>query len=313
MFDYLKIFLILCVVTVVSAIVVMKTVMYTGAERVVVPDIQGKKLIPALEALDERGLYLKVIRMEFDDIINSDRIVSQKPGPGSYLKRGRDVKVVISKGSREAVAPNLVGATQLRAETVLDKQNLRIGKKVSVHTENGEPGMVLAQQPAAGARLNRNDSMTLLIGAGKFIEYVSTPEFISKPLTETMEKIKEAGLKVREVDYRPDRDVGRGIVTGQEPRFGERVAKGSLVSLTVSEGVLPDDKGPSTFTFLYYTIPDGSTAVNVLIIQDNLDGEKEVYSRVRRPGDTVSVLVEVKGRTSARIYINNELVEVKRF
>jgi len=314
MFEYFKAFLLFCAVTIVSAIVVMKVSMYTGGEKVVVPDVQGKRIIPALEALDERGLYLKVTRLDFDPATPKNKIISQDPEPGEPLKTGRDVKVIVSRGSKETLAPDLVGATVLRAETILNRNSLKVGKKITVHSASAQKGIVMGQKPPAQTIVRRGDSLTLLVSAGPFTEYLMAPDFIDEPLSSAMENMKSMDLKISRVAYRPDNEKDRGIVISQEPGFGERVARGSFISLTVSEGYFTDSSaGPATFTFLYYTIPDGPSAVNVSIIQDNTDGEKEVYNRIHRPGDTVSLLLEIKGRTSAKIFINDELAEVKRF
>jgi len=311
--DYIKSFLLLSVVTIVSAVVVMKLSMYSAGELVIVPDIRGKHLVYALGSLDRRGLYLKVARLDYDNDIPKDRVISQEPKPGESLKSGRDVKVVVSRGARESLVPDLVGATRLRAEAILNRSGLKVQKVMTVHSDTAAKGAVMAQKPAARSILRKGAAMTLLVSAGRYPENLMAPDLVDTSVTDAMRQLKAVGLKIRRVLYKPSMEKERGMVISQEPVYGVRVARGSFVSLTVSEGSSDYEDAPATFTFFYYTVPEGPSAVKISIVQDNLDGEKEIYNRVHRPGDTVSLLLEVKGRTAAKIFLNDELVEVKRY
>lgn len=311
--DYLKNFTLLCAVTVVSAIIVMKAAMYMGGEKAATPDVRGKRVIPALEELDTRGLYLTVTRLEFDDATPKDRIISQDPEPGYFLKKGRSVKVIVSRGSKETLIPDLVGSTELKAEAVLKNDHLKVSRKILVHTEDTPAKVILAQKPEPGTPARLGDALTLLVSAGPFQGNLMAPDFLDMQLAEVMKNIKPMDLKIGRVTYKPHMEKERGVVTGQDPPFGRRVERGSYVTLTVSEGKVDLGETPATFTFFYFTVPDSPGAVKVSVIQDNLDGEKEVYNRVHRPGDTLSLLIEVKGRTAAKVFVNDELVEAKRF
>jgi len=312
-FEYIKIFLLLLAVSAVSGVVVMKVAMYTGGETVTTPDVRGKEIIPALEALDRSGLYLKVLRMEYNPAVPKDRIISQAPAPGEPLKTGRDVKVVVSRGSKETVTPDVVGSSLLRAHTVLEHNEIKIRRRIYIHSSSPKD-TILAQNPPPGSRVRRGDSLTLLVSSGPYPEYIMTPDFLDEPISTAQERLKKMDLRIRRVSYKPSEEKERGLVIDQDPKYGARVERKSFISLTVSEGEesLAGDK-PATYAILYYTIPDGPAPVQVSITQENAGGEKEVYNRIHRPGDTVSLLVEIKGRTAAKIFLDNELAEVRRF
>lgn len=311
-FEYFKAFMLFVAVATVSGIIVMKVAMYGGGESVETPDIRGKNIIPAIESLNSRGLYLKITRLDFDAAVAKDRIISQSPEPLEYLKVGRDVKVVISKGSKEALTPDIIGSSLLRAKTILKRNDIKVMKKIFIHS-NKPKDEILAQKPAPQTIINRGDAVSLLISSGPYPEYILAPDFIDWRLTSVMNQIKKMDIKISRVDYEQNSEKERGVVIRQEPVTGSRVELGSFISLTVSEGITAVDDKPTTYTFLFYTVPDGPSAVKVSITQDNLDGEKEVYNRIHRPGDTISLLVKVKGRTAAKIFVDNELAEVRRF
>jgi len=311
-FEYLKAFLLLLAVAVVSGIIVMKVSIYSGGETVAAPDLRGKQVVPAMEAVQAKGLYLEVTRMEHSHSVPKDRIISQDPAPGEPIKTGREVAVVISRGSPDALTPDVIGSSLLRAGAVLDNNDLKIKKTIYIHSARAKD-TIIAQNPPANSQVRKGDSMTLLISSGPYPEHIMTPDFVDQRLADVMKKIREMDLRIRRVSYETSPDKERGVVIRQEPAFGARVEKGSFVSLTVSEGEAPEGGKPATYTIFYYTVPDGPAAVKVTITQENRDGEKEVYNRVHRPGDTLSLLVEVKGKTAAKVFLDNELAEVKRF
>lgn len=310
--EYIKAFLLLLAVTIVSGIVVMKVAMYTGGEAVNAPDVRGKEIIPALKELNAKGLNLKITRMENNPTVPKDRIISQDPVPGEPVKTGRSVRVVISRGSQETIMPDITGASLIRAETMLDGGDIRIGKKIYIHS-NRLRDVILAQRPEPGSFVKRGETLSLLVSSGPPPERIMTPDFTGEPVSMAMERLKELGLRIRRVLYRPGEGKERGVVIEQDPPFGSRIDKGSYVTLTISEGEASKGEGPATYTILYYTVPDLPSAVKVTIMQENRDGEKEVYNRVHRPGDTLSLLVEIKGETAAKVFLDNELAEVRRF
>jgi hypothetical protein len=44
-----------------------------------------------------------------------------------------------------------------------------------------------------------------------------------------------------------------------------------------------------------------------------MEQEKVIYNRRHKGGETISLLVKVEGHTTLRVYLDDELAEVKRF
>ncbi|MBI4829933.1 MAG: PASTA domain-containing protein [Nitrospinae bacterium] len=310
--EYAKLFALLVAVAVASGLVVMSVAMRTGGATVETPDLRGKRIIAAIEILDGRGLNLKVTRLAWDPEIPADSVVSQAPGPGEPVKTGRDVDVVISRGPRETVVPDLTGSTELRAEAILSRNSLATGARARAPCASGRQGVILAQRPGPHTRIGRGETVSLLVCDGPFPSYLAAPQFTGVSLAAAMERTKRAGLKINRVTYRPDA-APRETVIEQTPAPGARAAQGALVTLAVSEGPSAGGDASATYAFLYYTVPSLPGPVKVSVLLENSDGEKEIYNRVHRPGDAVSLLAPVKGRTAAKIFLDGELAEVKRY
>ncbi|MBI5814014.1 MAG: PASTA domain-containing protein [Nitrospinae bacterium] len=310
--EYLQAFALLLAVAVVSGILVMRLAMAGGGETVDTPDLRGKGIIAALETLDKYGLYLRVTGLEDDPLIPKDHVVSQDPIPGEPVKKGRDVKVVVSRGAKSVVTPDVAGSSVERAEAILARNGIKMVRKLSIYSEKPE-GTVLKTRPGAQVEISKGGSVAMLVSAGPEPEYIITPDFTGGKLSEAMEKLGRAGLKVGKVLHETGGGREPGTVTKQEPRAGARSEAGSFVTLTVSEGPGSGGGKPESYNILYYTIPKGRGQSKVTITRDNASGSKEVYNGVHKPGDTISLLVEIQGKTSVRIYLDASLAEVRSF
>jgi serine/threonine-protein kinase len=312
MTDYLKMFALMVAVAVTAGVIVMKISIFQAGEPIAVPAVAGKEVIPALELLDRSGLYLKVVRLDYSSVVPKDRIISQDPLPGERVKKGRDVRVVISRGTKNVLAPELAGSSIRRAETILAKNGINIRKRMQVYSNEPE-GTILAQKPAAQSILVRGDAVTLVISSGPYPEYVDAPDLIGAPVNDAMGQVKSLGVKISQVSYEPSPGASRGVVLTQSPIPGAKMRNSTFMSMVVSEGVASTQDHPATMAFLYFTVPDGPSSATVSVTQDNVEGEKEIYNRIHRPGDTFSILVTVKGATTAKIFLNGELAEARTY
>ncbi len=312
MIDYIKAFVLFTAVAVVSGVVVMKVAMYQGGERVEVPDLRGKHVVQALEILDETGLYMKVLRLDYSTSVAKDRIIDQSPKPGEIARERNDINVTVSRGSQSIIMPQIVGTNMEMAKRTLHTSGIEINKVVKSYS--AEPkGTIRAQDIPADTALDRGDALSILLSIGGYPDYLQTPEFVGKDIGLVMEEIKQIDLRISRVLYKTSEESPKGEVILQEPEAGGRLAKNSYVELTVSEGMAEDENESATYSFLYYTVPGRDSTGRVVIWQENVNGEKEIYNRIHRRGDTISLLIEKKGKTAIKIFVDDQLTEVKRF
>jgi serine/threonine-protein kinase len=74
-------------------------ILSTGPERelVLMPNLVGKKLEAAREALSQMGLTVKDVRYAFSTAYLPNRVTQQEPKAGEEVKRGSGVRLVVSK------------------------------------------------------------------------------------------------------------------------------------------------------------------------------------------------------------------------
>ncbi|MCJ7498314.1 MAG: PASTA domain-containing protein, partial [candidate division Zixibacteria bacterium] len=70
-----------------------------------IPDLLGLSPEEANAILKDKGLELRVIGEEYDLKRVAGTIIYQMPEPESKVKKGRKIKVVLSKGGEKATVP----------------------------------------------------------------------------------------------------------------------------------------------------------------------------------------------------------------
>ena len=72
-----------------------------GPEKIILKDLRQSNAKGAQDYVDSVGLTLDASEERYDDTIPAGNIISQTPAPGTEMKKGDKVSVVISKGKEE--------------------------------------------------------------------------------------------------------------------------------------------------------------------------------------------------------------------
>lgn len=142
--------------------------------------------------------------------------------------------LLVGSGSPSASAPvavpALVGVPQDQAVARLDGEGLRARVEVQP-TGAGEPGSVVAQEPAPGSEVRTGALVSVVVAeAGPD---VSIPDVLGMGRAEAEEALAAAGLTSR-VELRPSGTDPPGVVVGQAGNPENLVPAGSEVVLTVA-------------------------------------------------------------------------------
>jgi serine/threonine-protein kinase len=129
--------------------------------------------------------------------------------------------------------PDVVGEDQDEAREILEEKgfDVNIERKPSGKQE----GIVTAQDPEAGDRLEEGETVTLTVSAGR--PQTEVPEVVGLTQEEAEAEIAEAKLKVGDVTTETSEEFEEGTVISQSPEPGEEVDARSEVDLVVSGGV----------------------------------------------------------------------------
>ncbi|MEW5908547.1 MAG: PASTA domain-containing protein [Thermodesulfobacteriota bacterium] len=205
--------------------------MIRGEDRVIVPELGGKEAVGAFEMLTRMGLNPKVRGSEYHDQVPLNHILSQEPAPGSEIKKGRDIRLVLSKGPRTIPIPNLKGVSINQARKILEENGLCAGNISRISSDRFTKDQVIAHSPGLGQTLEQGKCVDLLAGQGVFPKTYIMPDLEGLSFAEAVYLIEKMNLYVGEVLFSALEDRKENSIVDQKPVSGYRVTEGTPVQL----------------------------------------------------------------------------------
>lgn len=174
------------------------------------PKIEGVNLQEARKRLEKMDLFLEVTRYERREDMPDGTIISQSPKEGSSVRKRRRIQVVVSKGPKYIVCPDLLGKNIEEAEAILKEKDLRIEKilRIPFMKEN----IVLAQIPSPFENIREGEGVKLFMGI-KELRYYCMPKIDYENLEEILKEMEEKGIKYK-ISY--ERGENYGIIPSVE-------------------------------------------------------------------------------------------------
>ena len=103
---------------------------------------------------------------EFSNDIPKNYVFFQDPDPGTEIKKGRDVKIIISKGMSTVLVPNLQGRSNQQSRIIFEENDLHQGQISRIYHDSIEKDDVIAQFPNPGSKVKKGRHIDLLVSLG---------------------------------------------------------------------------------------------------------------------------------------------------
>ncbi|MCI0372838.1 MAG: PASTA domain-containing protein, partial [candidate division NC10 bacterium] len=136
------------------------------------------------------GLQPRMAGEEYHGAFPKGAVVRQSPSGGSRGRRNVEVRLTISKGSDETLAPDLAGQPLPQAQRLLAEQGLLLGPTAKVHTSL-PTGVVIAQNPPAGFPTRRGSAVSVLVSLGEEDRFYVMPNVVGQGEEEAVAILKE--------------------------------------------------------------------------------------------------------------------------
>lgn len=201
-------------------------------EKVEVPDLRMTTLDQGRLILENRSLSLLVESEREDPVIPGGAIIDQSPPPGSLVKRGTPISVVVSKGKMGVTIPNLSSVPLQEARRRLGDAGLKVGSITEQSSDSIAKGSVISTFPSPDTIVKEGTIIDLVISKGK--GEVIVPNVLGRRLGQAKNILERAGLKVGRIDYVCDIEKLFDIILRQNPRPGKSVPKSTTVNLTIN-------------------------------------------------------------------------------
>jgi beta-lactam-binding protein with PASTA domain len=287
-------------------------------DTVVVPDLVGKDVVYALEILTDLGLNTKIKGSQYSDIFAKNYVTLQEPGPGAEIKKGRDVRIVLSKGMKTVVMPNLAGLSSRQGRLVIEENGLCVGRISKVYYDASvAKDEIIAQTPSKNKTINRGQCVNLLFSLGPRPRAFKMSAFEGLSTDEAVVLIERSHLQVGRLryDYQPRKP--ENVIIDQDPEPGYRVLGGTPVNLVVNrkpggKKALNSDQKQSS-GFYVHRLPSGFLKKQVKVRLDSVGISSELCNELMDPGEELWLLVPTYQTATLFIYEDDTLVKTQVF
>ncbi len=196
------------------------------------PDLSGLSFEQADSALKKADLVLKKAGEDFSQL-TAGKVYSQMPEPGSKIKKGRTIRVWVSKGRKQVVVPNFSGMDLFNAKVLAERQGLII-KHISYTKKDVAYNKVITTDPAPGTVLYNTNIVSFLVSLPEDGDLIIMPELLGVDLWEARKTLSNYRLILGEIEYIDDVDLESNIVIDASVQSGERIKPGTVINLTIS-------------------------------------------------------------------------------
>ncbi|MDP2661533.1 MAG: protein kinase [Dehalococcoidia bacterium] len=146
----------------------------------------------------------------------------------------------------QVLVPGVTNMLPQDARIVIESQGLTYREGSKEYSNDVPDGRVIRQTPSSGAGVQPGGIVTVTISQGP--NTVQVPTLTNLAVAQAEARLNDAGLKLDRKDVWSS-TAPEGVVSQQTPPPGTKVARGSVVTLTVSQGVekvpVPDVVGLS--------------------------------------------------------------------
>ena len=280
-------------------------------DTVVVPDFIGNDVVHVLEVLTELGLNTKVRGSEYSADIPKHHVIHQEPEPGAEIKKGRDVRILISKGTETIPMPNLVGLSQRQAGVIFDENDLCGGQIASTPDAAVEKEMVIAQVPPPGSQVRRGECVDLLISSGRRPIAIKMPTVAGLPLEEALLKIERHRLAQGVV--RAEQITGKPAhsILEQDPPAGYRIAVNTAVDLVVNRrresAAAADAATGRTGSFFRYRTKEGYLRKHLRVKVNHPEYSLDLFDEFIPPGSEIWLILPTDKDATVMVYEDDKL------
>ena len=201
-----------------------------GQERYIIPiDLAGKAEAEVRTQLEALTLTISGTRQAYDDAIKVGLVISTDPAPGTTVKRGEPITLVVSRGPAPVDVPGILGMDMQKATVELSKVGLTLNVKEQVYDDATTAGTILTVKPLPGTSIPRGSSVDVTVSKGPVL--IEVPDVVGLSKKAASAKLTAAGFTVKAEDLLPIIQLNK--VYSQSIAAGTMAPKGSLVVLKI--------------------------------------------------------------------------------
>ena len=198
------------------------------------PGFLDQKLAEAQIKLDELGLAYEIASEEYSPGKEQGIILNQYPIEGTKVKKGRQIKFVISLGQKLVKIPSLTGLSVRQAILDLETAGMELGEIAWAFSDTLPEKVVVFSYPAAGTEIPLGSPVNIMVNRGRASDFTYMPRVIGMNLEKAKKMLQDKSLKLGLVTRRADENYLPETVLEQSEAEGTELDNGTEIDLVVS-------------------------------------------------------------------------------
>jgi beta-lactam-binding protein with PASTA domain/predicted Ser/Thr protein kinase len=277
-----------------------------SVKEVNVPDLIGMTENEAREKLSASSLILEVTERVHNKDIPEGKIISQVPKPDVKNKVTNPVKVVVSKGPRKVVIPNLVGESYDKVKLILERESLVEGKFEQKYSDYPN-GFVISQSIPAGISVDEGTVIDYVISIGP--EKFLMPSYVGAGIEDVKTDLIVKDLILGNISYETNSEYPADTVLDQSIKPGTEVSRKSVVDFVVNKAKQePTQSGSSSK--LRFFLPQNLESMKVTVFKVQNEISSRIYEGIHKSAEKqLEIPVSGEGNVTFEIYINESLYQ----
>lgn len=282
-----------------------------GPEKVLVPNVTGKKLEDALLELQLKELYPK-INLRYSDIPGDEgTILDQTPQAGAITKGYSRVNLVVSRGVIVDKVDDYVGQkfddVQLKIQTLFAGQTkpLIILDAPKYKPDASDAGTILEQDPPAGTNISEPVTVSLIVSRGPNFDNTRIPRLVGQSVNDLLQSITRHKIVFDITGHKAESGETPGTVVSQEEFDSEYIPNYARmkVEMAMPEGTIDDNVyGIFTQNLSVYPYP-----VPMRLEAIPAEGDSYTIISFSHPGGELTIPYAVPKGTTLCLYVVDKL------
>jgi beta-lactam-binding protein with PASTA domain len=293
------------------------TLIIKSEDTVIVPNLEGKDVVYALELLTELELNTKVRGSEYTNDVPKNYVIFQEPQPGAEIKKGRDVKIILSKGPKTLFMPNLLALSIQQADILLEENGMCQGELSRTYHSRVEKDHVIAQVPAQGAMISRGECVDVLVSMGARPRAFKMPDLIGLTLEDALQSIEKVELVIGEIKSAFQKNKPRNSIVKQSPIPGDRVIALNPVSLLINREPQKERPGQlhgqATGSLFSYRLDSGFLKRRIRVSLNSAGFTNDLFDDFVKAGEEIWLLIPRDQEATVFLYENDRLIKTQTY
>jgi serine/threonine-protein kinase len=286
-------------------------------DSVVVPNLVGKSVINVLELLTNLGLNTKVKGSEYNSRFPENFVVYQHPEPGAIIKKGRDVQIIFSKGTKTTLVPRLEKENYSKAIFIIEKAGLKHGVTSFINSTNVDKDAVISSNPKSGTKIKKGTHINLLVSTGPKTIVHTMVDLRGKSLTEALLTIEKLKMKPGEINYSFNEKLLPDSITDHKPETGSRIAEGTRIDMVINRKSQSIDKefslGYTGVRLFKYRTSKGFLKKQLKVQVMSQGSIDEILNDYVKPDEDIWIFLPLYTAATLFLYEDEELINTKIF